>query len=490
MTISADTTQSASAPEPATWTREFSGRFNRETISYRTVAGETYIRDEKGTPVASFFTTAYLRTGVQDAAQRPVAFIFNGGPGSSAQWLHLGMFGPKRVALPAEPKNAGAPPYALTDNEQCILDACDLVLIDPIGTGYSRTLDGAEPKKYWGLLEDARSVADFIQTWLTEQQRWSSPKYLIGESYGTTRAALVSEILSNRHIALNGVVMISAVLDFQNSRPRSGDGGILSYASYLPSYAAVAWYHGKIDRRGRNFEQFLDEVRLFARTEYAIALIANERLPREERTRVAARIADCTGLKQSYVDQSNLRIPVSRFFKELLRDQKLVVGRLDGRYVTTEPQSAGETCESDPSYDAIGSAFTSAINTYLGELGVRMNRPYVSARTPDSWNWLLGDKPLDGGGYVNVVPYLGRAMRRNEEMRVLVALGYYDLATPFFGAENALSQDTVVQERISYSYFEVGHMIFLHEPSCRRLLDEVRAFIVERGKRSSTQEQA
>ena len=465
-------------PDPVSFTREFSSEFNGETVRYRAAAGETYIRDEKAAPVASFFTVAYLKAGVEKPSTRPVTFMFNGGPGSSAQWLHMGAFGPKRVEVPCEPGSAGAPPYMIVDNALSILDVSDLVFIDPVGTGYSCALGGRDPKDHWGLMEDARSVADFIQTWITDHQRWNSPKYLAGESYGTTRAALVAELLSQRCIALNGVVLISAVLDYQNSRPHAGDGGILSYASFLPTFAATAWYHGKVNREGRTLESFLDEVRTFARTEYASSLIANHyRLDSDQRTRLVARLAAYTGLKESYIAQSKLRIPVDRFFKELLRDRGLVIGRLDGRYTGIEPDSAGESAESDPTFGAIGSAFTTAMNAHLIELGVRMQRPYLPMNDISCWNWLLEGKAANGGGYVNVVPHLGRAMRHNQDLRVLVASGYYDLATPFFGAENALSEDGVAHERIAYTYYEVGHLIFVHEPSRVRFVNDVRQFI-------------
>jgi carboxypeptidase C (cathepsin A) len=470
----------APIPEPICFAKELAGEFGGEAIRYQAIAGETYIRDDKGEPVASFFAVAYLRAGVEDTAGRPVAFVFNGGPGSSAQWLHMGAFGPKRVDVPHEPDNIGSPPYPITPNDLSILDISDVVFIDPIGTGYSRTLGGKDQKDYWGLREDARSVSDFIRAWITAYQRWNSPKYLIGESYGTTRAALVADILSSFHIALNGLVLISAVLDYQNSRPRAGDGGILPYVSFLPTYAATAWYHGKVKReKNETLLSFLDEVRVFASTEYASALIANRRLSGDERAQMISRIAAYTGLRESYVEQSCLRISVGRFFKEILRERGVVVGRLDSRYLGVESDNAGESIESDPALDAIASAFTAAFNTHLSELGVQMQRPYVSKRdVSKDWNWMLEDKaPNGGGGYVNVVPHLGRAMRRNCDMRVFVASGYYDLATPFFGAENALSQDGVVQERLSFSYYEVGHMIFLHEPSRVQFLQDVRTFI-------------
>jgi len=484
-TLQSGTSDKSAAPpaapiaDPVAFTREFSGKFGGESLRYRAVAGETYIRDEKGVPIASFFSFAYLKLGVERIETRPVAFIFNGGPGSSAQWLHMGAFGPRRVLVPSEPENAGAPPYPIVDNPGSLLAVADLVFIDPIGTGYSRALGNKDPRDFWGLLADGRCIADFIQAWITENQRWNSPKYLLGESYGTTRSCVLADMLSERYIALNGIVLISAVLDLQNSRPAREDGGILSYASFLPTYAATAWYHGKVNRDGRTFESFLDEVRSFARNEYARALIANQhRLSPAERAHLTARLAGYTGLEESYIAQSKLRVPPERFYKELLRDRGLVVGRLDGRYTGVEPESAGESAESDPTFDAIGSAYTSATHVQLNELGVRMDRPYVPlAKLYENWNWSLEEKALIGTGYVNVVPFLGRRMRHNKDLRVLVASGYYDFATPFFGAENALSEDGVVHERISYTYYEVGHMIFLHEPSRVRFLDDVREFV-------------
>ena len=464
--------------EPLLFTRELVGTFNGEKVQYRAVAGEIFIGEKEGVPQASFFHFSYFRTDVQES-NRPVTFVFNGGPGSSVQWLHMGAFGPKRVKLPEEPINAGGPPYPVVDNELCLLDVSDLVFIDPIGTGYSRALAGNDPKKYWGLQEDARAVADFIQTWVTANRRWNSPKFMAAESYGTIRACLVAELLGRRYLALNGIALIAGVLDYQNSRPRMSDGGIMSYASFLPTYAAVAWYHGKVAREGRTLESFLQEVRLFARKDYALALIANERrLEPAERAQIVKRLASYTGLSETYVSRSKLRIPVSRYFKELLRDREVVIGRLDGRYLAAEPDSAGELQESDPTFDAIGSAFTSAIHEQLAALGVQMQRPYLPMADIDPhWNWLLQDKPLSGGGYVSVVPQLGLAMRHNKDLRVLVACGYYDLATPFFGMENALSNDCIPHERISYRHYEVGHMIFLHAESRIRFLDDVKCFI-------------
>lgn len=477
MSDSSNTAVPAAIPDPVCFAIELDGEFNGESMRYRAVAGETYIRDEKAAPAASFFTVSYLKADVDDSAARPVAFIFNGGPTSPAHWLHMGAFGPRRIAVPSDAVNAGAAPFSIVDNADSPLSIADLVFIDPIGTGYSRPLGTKETKAYWGLKEDARSVADFIETWITQERRWNSPKYLIGESYGTVRASLVAEMLGTSGIALNGIALVSAVQDYQSSRPRAGDGGILSYASFLPSYAAIAWYHGKIQRDGRTLESFLEEVRVFARTEYATALIANSRLSKDEYEHIAARLAAYTGLRTSYVKDSRLRVPVNRFFKELLRDQGQVIGRLDGRYVGQEADDAGESAEADPASYGVAPAFCAAINAHLSELGVRMPRPYVMNKLIEEWNWQLDEKMPNGGGFINVIPHLGRVLRRNKDLRVMVALGYYDLATPFFGAENALSQLEGAQERIDYHYYEVGHMIFLHEPSRIQFLKHVRRFL-------------
>jgi carboxypeptidase C (cathepsin A) len=468
--------------EPNSFVREHSVRAQGQTVAITARAGETFVRDAEGKPVASFFTWAYVKKGVEDPSTRPVAFLYNGGPGSASLWLHMGAFGPRRVALPSEPADDGAPPYPIVDNPDNLLDITDLVFIDPVGTGFSRALPGADPKKFWGVLEDARSIADFLQTWITDNGRWNSPKFIVGESYGTPRSAVLADELGQRDISLNGIILISAVLDYQNSR--FSDGGVMGYVSFLPTYAATAWYHGKIENRPAAIEPFLEEVRSFARNEYALALIAGNRLPARERMELLRKLSRFTGLDPDYLDKANLRVPVSRFFKELLRDERVVVGRLDGRYVGIEPDVVAESYESDPASDSIGSGYTSAINAHMRDyFGVEMDRSYTtSGREASShWNWLLTERAPNGGRFVNVVPYLGRAMRRNKDLRVLVPSGYFDFATPFFGAENALAEDGCVPERIRFSYYQAGHMMYLHDPSRAALLRDVREFLLGGG---------
>jgi carboxypeptidase C (cathepsin A) len=464
--------------------KNLEGEFNGQQVRYRAVAEETFLCDERGVQLASLFSVSYLAREPGAAHDRPVSFAFNGGPGSSSQWLHVGALGPRRMEPPVEPENMGAPPFALLDNLQSVLDLTDLVFIDPVGTGFSRTLGTKDPKDYRGVLEDARSVADFIQLWITENQRWNAPKYIVGESYGTTRACVVADMLASRYIGLNGIVMAAGVSDYQHHRPRAGDAAIMPYVSFLPSYAAVAWYHKKAPAaEGRTLEAFLEDVELFARTEYATALIANSRLPTRERARVVDRLAAYTGLSSSYIDRARLRITPARFFKELLRESSLVTGRLDGRFTGCEPDSVGEHPESDPMLDAVGTAVTTAMHVHLTELGVQMPNHYepLTSKVLDAWNWRLEERTPNGAGYVNVVPYLGRAMRRNRHLRVLVTSGYYDLATPFFGVENCMMQDGLVHEQIRFCRYPVGHMFFLHEPSRVKFLNDVRQFIRDGG---------
>ncbi|MCJ9429739.1 S10 family peptidase [Kordiimonas marina] len=468
--------------KPAEFVTEKTGTFNGKKVSYRTVAGDTFIKAADGTPEATFFTYAYIKEGVKDPSTRPVTFIYNGGPGSASMWLHMGAFGPKRVIIPDNPADDGAPPYKVVDNHDTILDVSDLVFIDPVGTGYSRALGKEDPKKHWGVLEDGKSVARFIHQWIDNNNRWNSPKFLAGESYGTLRSAVVADQLTNRHnIGLNGIVLISTVLDYHMSRFQAGS--VMSYVSFLPSYAATAWYHDMLPNKPKALEPFLQEVRDFARTDYAEALIAGARLSDAKQAEIIDKLHAYTGLKKSYLKATNMRINVFRFFKELMRDQGKVVGRLDSRYLGEEPDSAGEYPEADPFSYASGNAYTVAINDHLKNfLGVKLDkRAYKNSAYSDknfTWNWNIWGKSLPNGGrMVNVVPMLGKAMRRNSDMHVLVAQGYYDFATPFFGAENAMAEPPIVQDRVEYKYYQSGHMMYVHQQSRLKLMHDVRAFI-------------
>ncbi len=468
--------------EPSLFVSEKSGRFGGQTVKYTTIAGDTFVRGKDGEPIASFFSMAYIKQDVKDPATRPVTFVFNGGPGSASMWLHMGVFGPKRVVIPSDPADDGAPPYQTVDNPETVLDVTDLVFIDPVGTGLSRALKDEDPRNHWGVLEDGKSVAAFVRQWIDDNNRWNSPKFIAGESYGTVRASVMADELTNRHnIGLNGIMLISAVLDYQNSRIQNGS--IMSYVSFLPSYAATAWYHNQLPNKPEDLTAFLDEVRDFARNEYATALIEGNRMSAEREAAIIDKLHAYTGLRKSYLKATNMRIHVFRFFKELMRDEGKVVGRLDSRYLGEEPDAAGEFFLGDPFSYASGNAFNVAINDHLKNfMGVNLkNRIYnMSARNENRWKWnwnIWGKNVPNGGRMVNVIPHLGKAMRRNDDMHVLVTSGYYDFATPFFGAENALAEVDILKDKVHYTYYEAGHMMYVHEPSRIQFLNDIRSFI-------------
>lgn len=450
-------------------------------MSYTVTAGETHLKNDKGEERASIFTVAYTKDDEANPAARPITFVFNGGPGSASLWLHMGVFGPKRVVVPSDGLDAGAAPYAIDDNPFSILDVTDLVFIDPVGTGYSQPLGEAEGKEFWGLREDAQSIAEFIRIYLTTHGRWNSPKYVAGESYGTTRAAqLVNELQSTfTGVALNGVILISAILDFHTAEFAMGNS--LPYVSFLPTYAATAWYHDAVEDKPASVAEFVDEAREFALNEYSVALLKGSRLSDSEREAVVAKLARFTGLSETYVRQTNLQIGAFRFMKQLPRDRGLTVGRFDSRYTGEDLDDAGEYYDNDASAYGIDAAYVAAINDYLTrELEVDFERRYkiLDGEPARNWNWSMrrGGWP----SYVNVAPHIGRGMRENKDLRAFVANGHYDLATPFFATENSVAANGIDPERVVMTYYEAGHMMYTHEPSLEQLANDVRNFIVAR----------
>lgn len=485
----AATTQEAVAPgepksgeiaPPVAYVSEHEGTFGGQRMRYKATVGETFLKDAKGEPTAAIVSIAYIAKTDGDVADRPVTFLWNGGPGSSSLWLHMGAFGPKRVVVPSDGEDDGAPPYRIVDNPDAPLDVTDLVFVDPVGTGFSRPLGSHEGAEFWGVAEDGRAMAEFIRTWLSANGRWASPKYIGGESYGTTRAAVVAQELGSwsAPVALNGILLISTVLDFYTSGFSVGNE--IGYVTSLPTMAATAWHHGKVEPRPADLEEFLAQARAFAVEEYLPALFQGSRLEGERRLRIRDRLAYFTGISPQYFDRSDLRITDQRFYKELLRDSGLVVGRLDSRYTGREIDHAGEEPEADPSMYGITGAYTAAIHSYLqGPLGVRFERPYqVFGSVFGSWKWELPEQGFRAFN-VNVAPYLGTAMRQNKDLRLLVASGYYDFATPFFDAELSLQRNGLVPERITYTYYPAGHMMYVHEPSLGQLLADVRRFYAE-----------
>ncbi|MEL6323654.1 MAG: peptidase S10 [Pseudomonadota bacterium] len=453
------------------------GTFGGERVSYEVVLSETVLSDD-GEETAAIFSTAYLRSGVSDYERRPITFFFNGGPGSSSVWLHMGAFGPKRVAIPSDAKDDGAPPFPIVDNPHALLDVTDIVFIDPVGTGFSKALGDAEPDEFWGVHEDAASIAQFIRQWISENGRWNSPKFLGGESYGTLRTAAVVRELEGSYndVSLNGLILVSTVLDMYHDV--TGQGNELAWPILLPTMAATAWYHEALDDRPDDLEAFLEEVRAFAEGPYMAALMKGNRLDARERAAVRADLARFTGLSEDYLENANLRVSLPRFQKELLRDRGLTVGRLDSRYTGVDYDRAGDRPDQDPSFVAIDGAYTAALNSYFrSDLNLEMDREYeIISGLGRDWNWDI-EGPGGGRFMFNVAPYIGTAMRHNSGLRVFNAAGYYDFATPFFSAEFSLTRNGIVPDRVVMKYYPAGHMMYVHEPSLEDLNEDIRAFI-------------
>ncbi|TCI04569.1 peptidase S10 [Corallincola luteus] len=466
-------------PEPVRVEKKLSGKFNDKKIEYRVIAADTHLVDDDSKPMASIFSTAYIATGKKKSEQRPLIFFFNGGPGSASVWLHLGGFGPKRVVVPSNGENAGAPPYPLIDNPLAMLDIADLVFVDPVGTGYSRAIGEYQGTDFWGVKKDAEVLSRFVRHFISEHKRWNSPRYLAGESYGTTRiGALVRELQEGWNaVNLNGILLISAIVDYQ-----TGDffpGNEQPFMSFLPTYAATAWYHDALPNKPEQLAPFIEEVKAFVLNEYSVALLKGSRLTTEERAVIIEKLHQYTGLSKQYLAATDLRIHEMRFMKELLREQGKVVGRLDSRYLGTDADSAGETFEADPSGYGIAAAYTAAINDYLGrQIGVERNEIYqiLSSEVYRHWDWSMGGSPREEN-VINVAPLIAKGMRQNRDLRIFVANGYYDMATPFFATEQSFAHYGIDPKRVTMTYYPAGHMMYVHEPSLKQLTDDVRRFI-------------
>ncbi len=466
---------SAETITPQVRSRDLVGTFGGVRVPYTATISETILADDAGKQEAVMVTTSYVRSP-RDTS-RPVFFIYNGGPGSGSVWLQMGAWGPKRVAIPSDARDDGAPPYPIVDNPDSLLDVADLVFIDPPGTGFSYLTKGTDPEKYYGLRQDARAVAEVIRRWTNDNGRWNSPKYLGGESYGTSRTAMVVDELEGgtyNDVGLNGLILVSTILDFAAREPTPGNE--MAYIVTLPNMAAAAYYHGKA--QGSSVEAVAQEAREFAIGPFATALLKGQSLPAEERAAVRAELARLTGLSETYLDQANLRVTSERFYKELLRDRGLTIGRLDARYTGRDYDNAGETPDSDPSFYGIDAGYTAAINEWAREtLGFKTDRAYNSiGRDPGrNWDWSL---PGQGrNAYLNVAPFIGQAMRQNSQLRVFNAQGWYDFATPFFGAEYSLNRMGIPQDRMTYKYYDAGHMMYIRDQDRAKLSDDLRAFI-------------
>jgi len=457
----------------------------RKEVRYTATAGTMVMKEETADrekesegekAKAAFFFIAYTKDEVENKAKRPLTFSFNGGPGSSSAWLHLGLLGPRRVVM-GEGGMMPPPPFRLTDNEFSLLDHTDLVFIDPVSTGYSRPAEGQKAKEFHDFKKDIETVGDFIRLYTTRNQRWTSPKFLIGESYGTTRAAALSGYLQERHgMYLNGIMLVSSILDFQTAHFDRGND--LPYILFLPTYAATAWYHRKARTR-KSLPAFLKEVKKFAANEYTLGLAKGAKLTRQERRQIAAQLTRFTGLSEDYIEQTNLRIEIFRFTKELLRDQRRTVGRLDTRFKGIDRDAAGENFEFDPSMAAITGPYTATLYDYVrGELKFESVLPY-EILNPKVWPWSFAQHENQ---YVNVAETLRKAMTANPYLKVHVANGYYDLATPYLATRytfNHLGLDASLQDNLSMSYYEAGHMMYIHIPSLARLKETLAKFITD-----------
>ncbi|MGB7295824.1 MAG: hypothetical protein WBC70_09580 [Candidatus Aminicenantales bacterium] len=463
-------------------------------IAFTATVGTLTVIKRDETPGANIFFMAYTRDGIKDLSARPVTFVFNGGPGSSSVWLHMGGMGPRRVLMTDEGFPV-KPPYGLTDNENSLLDVTDLVFIDPVSTGYSRPLPGEDKSQFHGVAEDIASVGEFIRLYVTRNERWASPKFILGESYGTTRAAGLSGYLQGGTMGmyLNGIVLVSSVLDFQTITFMPGNN--LAYALFLPHYAATAWYHKKLtpELQAKPLKDVLKEAEDFAAGEYWTALFQGNRLPKEEAEKIAAKLAAFTGLSWEYVAQSNLRVRHDRFVKELLRTDLETVGRLDSRFKGRDADAAGENYEFDPTSAAIQGPFSTMFNTYVRtELGYKEDLPYAIYGNVYPWNFMSRPEeaeqtpgmPSRGRagrlGGLNVAETLRSAMSENPFLRVFVANGYYDGATPYFGTEYTFSQIGLNGEfegRVRMGYYEAGHMMYIHKPSIIKLKQDLAEFI-------------
>jgi carboxypeptidase C (cathepsin A) len=459
---------------------------NGQTLRYTATAGTLLIRDDQEEPNASVFYVAYTLDGVADPTSRPVTFLYNGGPGSASMWLHMGSVGPMRVVT-ASPEATGPGPYKLVPNEYSTLDKTDLVFVDAVGTGYSRPVGKGTERDFTGVDQDVRSFARFITRYITVNQRWNSPKYLMGESYGTTRSAALVDALDSGGIACNGVILVSSILNFGVRQP----GMDHIYVGNLPTYAAIAWQHDKLTKKPADLKKFLDEVRAFARGPYAEALAQGQNLPAAQVDSIAAKVSAYTGLSVKYVKEANLRIDPSRFRKELLRDERLIIGRYDGRFEGTDVDAAGENPGFDPSSTGITGAYVTMLNDYLSrELKYTSQETYrpSAGAAIQNWDWRHrvgggGGGGAFAGGRQQLQPWVGAdladAIRKNPRLKVLSVNGYFDLATPFFLTEYDLAHmdlEPKLRKNVEFTYYMSGHMIYLNVDALKQMKSDLAAF--------------
>ncbi len=470
-------------PKPEQSVTQHSVVIGGAPVNYTATAGTLILRNEKDEPWASMGYTAYVRRDAGNASRRPITFAYNGGPGSSSVWLHMGALGPRRVvttdAGPTPP-----PPYSIVDNGYSILDKTDLVMIDPVGTGYSKAVGDAKDKDFFGVDPDIKSVSRFIKQYVSDNGRWNSPKFLLGESYGTTRSAGIVDLLQTAEgMSFNGVILVSVALDIQTLFAYPGNDR--PYPFFLPTYAATSWYHKVLPAPPKDLDPFLEEVRRYAQGPYAEALSKGDALSDAERRAVAEKLHEYTGLSVEYIERSRLRIPEGQYAQELLREHSETVGRLDSRFLGLSLDRLAKEADYDPQEAAISAAFTAAfLNYYNEELKFGQGKTYEISSN-DAWKfWEWKHKPPGAPfpvpGFANTGLDLAHAMTYNPNLKVLALNGTYDLATPFFATEYMVSHlglEKKLRPNVQMKYYPAGHMMYVQEQSLKAFKADVAAFI-------------
>ena len=449
---------------------------NGKSISYTAIAGYMPIKNDSNKLIAKIFFIAYTKETQQNHSQRPITFAFNGGPGSSAIWLHMGALGPRRVLLAndgiALPKS-----YKLVDNEYTWLDFTDLVFVDPVGTGYSRTSDDVNPQQFYNMNEDVKIMGEFVRLYVTEYQRWLSPKYIAGESYGTTRATVLASHLQNRHgMLINGLVLISAALNFETfSFDRGND---LAYVLIIPSYTAAAWYHGKLSG---NLQESLKSARDWAINDYMPALVEGSSLSDSDHRKIVDKLAHYTGLSKAYIEDKQMRVANYQFIAALLSDSSSIIGLLDSRVKVPYVSDSSPYSFNDPSLFIVEGPYVAAFNNYLqNELHFRTDMTYrfLSDHITESWKWSEGQQ-----GYVDIGGSLTKAISSNEHLQVFVASGYFDLTTPWLSQQYTLTHlhlNPELRDRITHRFYESGHQIYTSVEALEKFSKDVSSFFQQR----------
>ena len=467
-------------PQAKIFKSKQSVQINGKTINLDAETGTHELRDENDKPIALFGYTSYIKP--DGGSKRPIVFAFNGGPLSASFWLHFGVLGPKRVVINDPDFTKGAP-FQVENNDQSILDIADLVMIDPVGVGFSRPIGEAEWQDFWGVDQDIRAIGLFIEQFLIKKNRINSPKFLLGESYGTFRNAGLMKHLQGKGIALNGVIMVSAVFELQHLL--FGPGYDMSYLVHFPTFAAAARYHEKVQEPGESLESFLQEVRTFTENSYAPALFKGDRLSMDEKKSIADGLAKRTGTDADFWMRANLRVMASEFFQELLREEGRTVGRLDSRFTAINQDPLAQFSGNDPTNSAISGPYITAFKDYLyNDLGASREMTYTStasSREGFKWDWNhSGNIRWNAQVAVSTAEDMATTLSRDPNLKVLILNGYYDLATVFYGVEhtiNHLNLAPEIRENIIMKYYEAGHMMYTHQPSLEKFKLDVGTFI-------------